>query len=368
MRTEQSPAPLMRAAAGRGTEFPPEPPFPLGTQPATRALHRLIMKKDATVSRTGALYVLLVLTLSVCFVSSSAEARKWHWRQFYGAYDYSYLVPSRDDWRDRISEGIETSRARTGGGFGAVIDRLLRGCVQPAAVLQNLPFDEITRIVAPDDTQRSALEALRASATAEAQRVSAQCPQDEPAPPGARLEAVEQAIDTATATFAAVDSPLRAFYAALDDEQKARLLRDLTLSNSQAREGDRAAQRLERRSRRRGVSGAAHDGEANAWTHICEPLTEALRGWPIREIERRVGLSEPQRAAFYELVSSSLKVADTLAGACPAETALTPPARMALLRARLAAVRQATVAVRPALTQFWETLDQRQKVHFAEIR
>jgi hypothetical protein len=327
------------------------------------------MKKGATVSRTGALHVLLVLTLSVCLVSSSAEARKWRWRHFYGVYNYAYGLRSGDDgWRGRVSERVETARAGTGGGFGAVIDRLILGCIQQAAQLQNMPFDEITRIVAPDDKQRAALEALRASTTAGAQQFSAQCPRDDPAPPLARLEAVEQAIDTATATFAAVDPPLRAFYAALDDEQKARLLRDLTLSNSQAREGDRAAQRLERRSRRRGISGAAHDGEANAWTHICEPLTEALRGWPIREIERRVGLSQPQRAAFYELVSSSLKVADTLAGACPAETALTPPARMALLRTRLAAVRQATAAIRPALTQFYEALDQGQKVQFAGMR
>ena len=160
------------------------------------------MKKRATVSRAGALHVLLMLTLSMCLVSSSAEARKWwHWRHFYRVYDYGYVVrPGDDGRRDRLSE--EIARARTGGGgFGAVIDRLIRVCVQQAAELQNLPFDEITRIVAPDDTQRGALEALRASATAGAQRVSAQCPQDEPAPPSARLEAAEQAIDTVTATL-----------------------------------------------------------------------------------------------------------------------------------------------------------------------
>jgi hypothetical protein len=214
------------------------------------------------------------------------------------------VVPFGDDgWRDRVSEGLGTARARTGGGgFGSVIDRLIRGCVQQAADLQNLPFDEITRIVAPDDTQRVALEGLRAAATAGARRVSAQCPRDEPAPPWTRLEAAEQAIDTATATLAAVDPPLRAFYAALDDEQKARLLRDLTLSKSQVREGDRAAERLKHRSRWRGISGAAHDGEANAWTDICEHLIQALRGWPIREIERRVGLSQRQRVALDELV------------------------------------------------------------------
>jgi hypothetical protein len=321
-------------------------------------------------SRTGILPALLAVALSLC-LTSSAEARKLRWWQFYG---YSYSVRSGDDTGDdnrraraRASEWVETARARTGGGaFGAVIDRLVRGCLQQAAELQSWPFDTITRIVAPDDSQRGALEALRGSVAAAAQRLAADCPQDEPAPLWARLEAVERAIDTATSTFAAVEPPLRAFYAALDDEQKARLLRDM--SGAQAREGDRAAERSERRSRRRGDSGAARGGEASFGAGICEHLTAALRGWPIGEIERGVRLSEPQRITFYELVSSSLKAADTLAGACPAETALTPPGRMALLRARLSAVRQATAAIRPALTQFYEALDQGQKVRFAGMR
>lgn len=319
-------------------------------------------------SRTGFPHVLFMLALSICLVSSSAEARRW--RHFYGAYGYGYPLHHGDDGRrDRLAEVVEAARPRTGGGgFGAVIDRLIRGCVPEAAGLQNLPFDEFTRIVAPNDTQRGALEALRASAKAAAERVSAQCPQDKPAPPSARLEAVEQAIDTATATFAAIDPPLRAFYAALDDEQKARLLRDLTLSKTRARQEDRAPERLERRSRRREIPNAAHDGEADAWDGICEQFTSALRGWPISEIERRGQLSQPQRAALYDLVSSSLRVAETLASACPADTALTPPARMALLRARLLAVRQATVAIRPALAQFYESLDQGQKVYFAAMR
>lgn len=320
-------------------------------------------------SRTGVLPALLVLALSLC-LTSSAEARKWRLWHFYGSYGHGYSVRSGDDGRRaRAARAVEAARARTGGGaFGAVTDRLIRGCLQQAAELQSWPYEEITRIVAPDDAQRGALEALRASAGAGAERLSAECPQDEPAPPWARLDAVERAIDAATATFAAVEPALQALYAALDDEQKARLLRDLTLSGSQAREGDRAAERSQRRGRRRGGSGAARDGEANAWAGICEHLTAALRGWPIRQIERGVRLSESQRVAFYELVSSSLKVADTLAGACPAETALTPPGRMALMRARLSAVRQATVAIRPTLTQFYEALDEGQKVRFAGMR
>src|SRR6516165_3878581 len=106
----------MRAVAGHGTKFPSAttPAVSSGTQPPTGALRRLVMKKDATVSRTGALYVLLVLTLSVCLLSSSAEARKWRWRHFYGVYNYGYALGSGNDrWRDRVSE-VETARARTG--------------------------------------------------------------------------------------------------------------------------------------------------------------------------------------------------------------------------------------------------------------
>ena len=122
------------------------------------------------------------------------------------------------------------------------------------------------------------------------------------------------------------------------------------------------------RERRRG-EGDRERGRvaASSWRQVCEHLTVALRGWPIREIERGVRLSETQRVSFYELVTASLKAADTLASACPAETALTPAGRMDIMRKRLAAVRDATAAIRPALLQFYGALDQGQKVRFAEM-
>jgi hypothetical protein len=312
---------------------------------------------------------LLGLALSVALVSS-AEARKWRWH-FYGLHTYAYSSHSIDDARRRpnVANLLETPRASTGGGaFGDLIDRIVRGCLQQSAEFQSLPFEAITQIVSLGDAQRSALEELRASATAAAERLSANCPQDEPALAGEHLQAAEQAIDTVISNFTAVEPPLRAFFAALDDEQKARLLRDLTLSRLQAGEGGRTPERSERRSRRRGVSGAARGEEGSLWTGICENLVAALRGWPIHEIERGVRLSEPQRVAFYEFVTSSHKAADTLAGACPAENTLTPPGRLMQMRARLSAVLQATTAIRPALTQFYEALDERQKVRFATMR
>jgi LTXXQ motif family protein len=78
-------------------------------------------------------------------------------------------------------------------------------------------------------------------------------------------------------------------------------------------------------------------------------------------------LSEPQRVAFYKLVAASLPAADTLASACPADAGLTPPARMGIMRQRLASVHAATAAIRPALLWFYAALDQGQKVRFAEV-
>jgi hypothetical protein len=58
------------------------------------------------------------------------------------------------------------------------------------------------QIAAPDDAQRGALEALRGAATAAGERLAADCPQEGPTPPWARLEAVQQAIDAATVACA----------------------------------------------------------------------------------------------------------------------------------------------------------------------
>jgi hypothetical protein len=80
----------------------------------------------------------------------------------------------------------------------------------------------------------------------------------------------------------------------------------------------------------------------------------------VREIERGVRLSESQRVSFlrvYELVTASIKAADTLASACPAETALTPAGRIDIMRKRFAAVRDATVAIRLASLRFYGALD-----------
>jgi LTXXQ motif family protein len=306
------------------------------------------------------------------------RARYDDWRR--SRYDDWRRGRGREDWtRARAVEGGDAVlRPGRGGPFGAVVEKLIRGCGQQGAEFDNWPFDAIGQSVGADETQRNALVALRGSAKQAAERLAADCPQDVPAAPSARLEAVEQGIDAALKAFDTVQPALQTFYGALDDEQKARLYRDMaapaalnapqTSGRREGREYDQAYDRRaysSRRHRARAYASADRAAAAPGWRAACEQLAAVLRGWPVREIERDVRLSGPQRVAFYEFVTASLKAADTLVSACPGDTALTPIGRMETMRKRLAAVRAATAAIRPALMRFYEALDQGQKVRFA---
>ena len=323
------------------------------------------------------------------------------WRRYRGYRDERRRAREEDRRRERDRDDATPARAAAvpgelalprgrNGAFGATIDKLVRGCAAQGAEFANWPLDDIARTVGPDETQRTALEALRGKAKEAGERLSAQCPRDVPAAPAARLEAVEQGIAATLAAFDTVEPALKAFYAALNDEQKARLYRDIgsnaaETSNAADTTGRREAQkaRRERRdysSRRRrwrdyaaAREAASRDNAprqdagkaAPGWNGSCEALAGVLRNWPVREIERDVQLAGAQRVAFYELVTASLKAADTLASACPSETALTPVGRMEAMRQRLTAVRAATAAIRPALLHFYEALDQGQQQRFA---
>jgi LTXXQ motif family protein len=303
--------------------------------------------------------------------------------------------------RSRAAERGDVPRGRSGP-FGATVEKLVRGCAAQAAEFENWPFDSIARTVGADETQRKALDGLRDAAKQAAQRLSTDCPQDVPAAPAARLEAAEQGIAAALAAFDTVEPKLQAFYAALNDEQKARLYRDMaapappaaanaaqTTGAREARDERRYSSRRERwraYAEARERMGSPHErsemrdsrislrssglrtgatAAAPGWTGTCEELASVLRNWPVREIERDVRLAGAQRVAFYELVTASLKAAETLGNTCPAEAALTPVGRMETMRKRLTAVRAATAAIRPALARFYEALDQGQKVRFA---
>ena len=314
--------------------------------------------------------VVAVLVVGAC-LATTAEARhrrSWQWTEPAPAAARYPSDATMDNERRQRPDLASSARLRRSNGIAAVIERVIRGCAQQGFELANWPFGTIAKVVAPDQGQAAALEELRIATQQAADTLTTTCPQNVPAEPAAQLEAVEQAVEAASNALAAIQPPLQGFYAKLDDEQKARLLRDMAAPDPQ----DQASPRERRRNyadgrRSRRYAEGDRSSPAPAWGMLCEHMTVALRGWPISDVERNVRLSETQRVSFYELVAASLRIADTLASTCPADNALTPARRLELLRQRLAAVRQATVAIRPSFLRFFGALDQQQKVRFAGL-
>jgi hypothetical protein len=316
------------------------------------------------VFRTIFLRALPALAVTFALVSS-ADARKRRWYIEFQGHTPRSAADGREI-RSTSPRDLVSGRFRAGG-IGAVVARLVRDCHDEAAQLKKWPFEVIARIAALDEPQRSELDNLRVTAHSAADRLAAQCPQASDVA-AARLEAVEQAVDAAESAFATMEPVLQRFYASLDDEQKARILRDLTLAHRKPSDFDYVPER--RREPRRSPSKASAvppDG-APPWAGLCQDFTTALRSWPTREIEQGVRLSETQRVVLYELVTASLKAAEALAERCPPETPITPVRRMAMLRVSLQAIRTAATLIKPSFAQFYQALDQGQQAKFVEMR
>src|SRR5262245_37665853 len=112
-------------------------------------------------AKTRFLSAFLAFLLVLC-LATSADARRWRWH--YGGYDRSDRAErSGDDGsrRARAGEFPDPAVRASRGAFGTIVARLISGCGQQADQLASLPYDDITRIAVPDESQRAALEALR---------------------------------------------------------------------------------------------------------------------------------------------------------------------------------------------------------------
>jgi hypothetical protein len=100
---------------------------------------------------------------------------------------------------------------------------------------------------------------------------------------------------------------------------------------------------------------------ANGPDLICEQWAGALRGWPLRQIESDITLSDIQRAMLYELTASIYRAAGLLASSCPTEPSFTPLGQIDVKRKRINALLQAIDLIRPGLGRFAEALNDEQR-------
>jgi LTXXQ motif family protein len=103
-----------------------------------------------------------------------------------------------------------------GGRFGGPCDPSVAG-------MAAWRIDEIERVVRPTEAQRAALADLRAASTKAAEALKTACPRDIPSTSAQRMAFMEKRMEAMLEAIKTIHPAFDAFYAALSDEQKARL-------------------------------------------------------------------------------------------------------------------------------------------------
>ncbi|WP_275187149.1 Spy/CpxP family protein refolding chaperone [Bradyrhizobium sp. CSA112] len=97
---------------------------------------------------------------------------------------------------------------------------------------------------------------------------------------------------------------------------------------------------------------------------LCGDPDKGVTAWPIAEITRAVQPTPEQRALLDELKAAAAKAADVFKESCADTYAMTPPGRLRAMTNRVSATLDAVRIVRPALEQFYNSLDDEQKARF----
>jgi hypothetical protein len=213
--------------------------------------------------------------------------------------------------------------------------------------IAGLPTDTVAQTIQLNDEQRAALDELATASAKAAQIIKDSCPKDVALTAPARVAAMQNRIEAMITAVQTVQPPLEKFYGLLDDEQKARL-------NALAAE--------QRQARRSEVANAPAQAGND-----CGGASPALTDWPSDVIDRTVQPNDEQRRYLDALQGAAAKAADLLKTSCNPAEALTPPARLAAMGQRLQTMLEAIQTIRPALDQFYASLNDEQKANFDVI-
>ncbi len=221
-------------------------------------------------------------------------------------------------------------------------------CTQPGTGITAWPFADIERKVGLSDEQKNLLGDVRKAAADAAATFKASCPATNafPLTPPGRLTAMTARLQGTLDSVKVVRPALDKFYASLSDEQKERF-------------------------NELGPKHVANNAEANAAlpndTKSCGEAKPGLSTLPIEKIEDVVKPTEAQAGDLKQLQDATAKAVSVLQAACPDETPMTPPGRLAAMETRLQAMVDAAKTVKPALDSFYASLDNEQKARFDRI-
>ncbi len=88
----------------------------------------------------------------------------------------------------------------------------------------------------------------------------------------------------------------------------------------------------------------------------------------MQSVEDAVKPTQAQAGDLKNLEDATDKAVSIMQAACPDETPLTPPGRLAAMEKRLQAMSEAAKTVKPALDSFYASLSNEQKARFNRIK
>jgi len=224
-----------------------------------------------------------------------------------------------------------------------------QACGGLAPGVLSLPIDQIERAIRPTDTQVAMLNDLKAASAKADDILRASCQAEVPLTPIARLDAVLKRIQAMSEAVQSLGPPLMTLYNSLDDEQK-----------------DRFAS-IGTQSKYRRARIAREESPASNLGGLCKLQTENFTQLPVQRIEEAIKPAGHQNAGFDALKAASAKAAAGLDSSCPADIPQTLTDRLDAVGKRLDALAGAVATVKPALTDFYNSLTDEQKARFNVI-
>jgi LTXXQ motif family protein len=220
-------------------------------------------------------------------------------------------------------------------------------CTQPGSGITAWPFADIERKVGLNVDQKQLLDDVRRASQDAAAEFKASCPQENafPLTPPGRLAAMTARLDATLQTVQTVRPALEKFYDSLSDEQKERF-NEIGPKNTAAN---------------------AEASVASQAADTCKQPKQGLSNLPIEKIEDALNPTDAQEAELNKLQGATNKAVSILQAACPDETPITPPGRLAAMEKRLQAMIDAANTVKPALESFYASLTSEQKARFNRI-
>jgi hypothetical protein len=285
------------------------------------------------------------------------------------AYDDAYWAYAYDDFLDTVfwdvgspysayasiapDEYLEPGSAMVGSSRlverSGLSQRALRQlCSNPGQGITAWPFADITRIIRPTAEQRDLLDQLKRAAAQASDVLKDSCSDRYALTPPDRLRAMINRISATLEAVRIVRPALEAFYNSLSDEQQARF-------NTLGPQLPSSAQ-------------AQAPREANAGSESCGARKSSLSQLPIERIKSVVHPTGAQRDGLDRLQTATDDAVRILQKACPDEVPVTPVGRLQAMEQRLSAMLQAANRVKPALDDFYASLNSEQKQRFNTLQ